>query len=549
MKKIFLLILLSTIISNNIKSNEQEIILTFTANYACTYCELDSIVIENITQGGKKVLEFPDTVLTLTITGISDLLPQHFKVTQNYPNPFKSKTGFDINVKESDYFNISVYDLSGKTIVNHKEYLEYGLHNFTFYAGDSQNYILNIKSDSYSQQIFMVNVGNQSKASLSYNGLVHTTMNHKDSSNNLPFSLGDKFEFTGYATKGGIQDYDVINHNPAENTIYTFEIADEDPEQPSEISGETTVAPGSEGLIYEVDEMPNVWYSWSVPEGWEITDGQGTYSITVSSGMEPGNISVVAVNDCGESLPSILPVDIDDTFENPCEGFYDGVEYNGFTYSVIEVGSQCWFSENLRTDEYSDGTEISGNLSNSDWSSATEGAYAVQPFGGADGIDSEEEMIGAYGKLYNWFAVNDDKGLCPEGWIVPDEDDWSEMFDYIIDNYDGVSSGNLGNALKSCRQVGHPDSSCNTNEHPRWNHHNIQRGMDIVGFSAIPGGYRRSGGAFSDIGTNSDFWTSSISNEKSEAVFIAIDYDFGDIVVGNTGKNYGAAIRCIRDID
>lgn len=85
------------------------------------------------------------------------------------------------------------------------------------------------------------------------------------------------------------------------------------------------------------------------------------------------------------------------------------------SYELIEIGEQCWFAENLRTETYANGDTIVGELTNAQWSSADYGAQSVY---GNDSI-----LLEQLGRLYNWYAVNDARGLCPNGWHVPSDDE------------------------------------------------------------------------------------------------------------------------------
>ena len=78
------------------------------------------------------------------------------------------------------------------------------------------------------------------------------------------------------------------------------------------------------------------------------------------------------------------------------------VSYDGYNYATVLIGSQCWFAENLRNDDYNDGTAIPGNLDQATWSTTTTGARTAFDEGGAN----ESTNLATNGRLYNWFAVN-----------------------------------------------------------------------------------------------------------------------------------------------
>jgi hypothetical protein len=103
--------------------------------------------------------------------------------------------------------------------------------------------------------------------------------------------------------------------------------------------------------------------------------------------------------------------------EDPCGGS-TAVTFDGHTYALVSIGTQCWFKENLRSDNYRNGDAIPGNLKDRKWTSTSSGAQTVFGEGTSgvyDGSSDEVANLAAYGRLYNWYAVNDARGLCPGG--------------------------------------------------------------------------------------------------------------------------------------
>ncbi len=228
-------------------------------------------------------------------------------------------------------------------------------------------------------------------------------------------------------------------------------------------------------------------------------------------------------------------------------------DIDGNVYQTVTIGFYEWTVENLRVSRYNNGDPIPTGLNNTGWENTTDGAYAIYPHGNIDGIDSPEKMIAAYGKLYNWYAVDDPRGLCPEGWSVPGDDHWTEMYDYVVDQgypHSHSAINGAGNALKSCRQIDSPlGDDCDTSEHPRWdedtwsnyNHH----GFDEFGFSALPGGYRWTDGGFGRLGAGGYWWSSTES--VPAAWGRAMDRNFGGVFRYGYSKSFGFSLRCVRD--
>ncbi len=241
----------------------------------------------------------------------------------------------------------------------------------------------------------------------------------------------------------------------------------------------------------------------------------------------------------------------------------DGVtDVDGNEYATVIIGNQEWMAENLRVTRYNNGDAIPTGLSDEDWEGNTAGAYAIYPHEGGpwddgpiEGINSDAEMVEAYGKLYNWYAVDDARELCPEGWSVPSDDDWTHLVNYLMDEYDYHNDwesddiNGVGNALKSCRQVNSPEGGdCNTSEHPRWDSSSTHYGFDEFGFSALPGGGRYSYGGCHHLGEFGRWWSSTEHDyDSSRAYFRCIGRGHGDVYRNYGKKAHGFGLRCVRD--
>ncbi len=234
----------------------------------------------------------------------------------------------------------------------------------------------------------------------------------------------------------------------------------------------------------------------------------------------------------------------------PCEGLPSILDYDNNTYNTVYIGGQCWIKENLKTTTYSDGTPIPHRQNNSQWTQAgtsKEGAYSVYSYSSVSGINSEEQMLELYGALYNWYAVDNSKGLCPTGWRVATESDWDQLINYLGAAYGHHNSSSdlegVGNVLKSCRQVNSPlGGDCNTNAHPRWDFHSIHRGTNAYNFTALPGGYRIANGTFMIHSTSGFWWTQSV-NGHAKIIF----YDFASVTGFPLEKEFGLSVRCIKE--
>jgi uncharacterized protein (TIGR02145 family) len=216
-------------------------------------------------------------------------------------------------------------------------------------------------------------------------------------------------------------------------------------------------------------------------------------------------------------------------------------DIDGNVYETVIIGNLEWMTENLKTTHYNDGTPIAHPGDNNQaWSGNTTGAYAW--------YNNDEDYKHLYGALYNWRAVNNGN-LCPEGWYVPEDSDIFEMSAFLTNNYDQISYDNIGNALKSCRQVNSPlGGDCAVTDHPRWDANDQHYGTDEVGYGALPGGMRFPNGTFDELGGYFNIWTSTERNTSTARSWL-IEYDDGEIYSDYMFKSAGYSVRCVRIVE
>ena len=219
----------------------------------------------------------------------------------------------------------------------------------------------------------------------------------------------------------------------------------------------------------------------------------------------------------------------------PCPGTPTVTDIDGNVYNAVQIGIQCWMKENLKTTTYSNGSSIPNITDPYEWTYLTTGAYAW--------YDNDISWKDSYGALYNWHAVDDANRLCPTGWHVPTNDEWTALTDFI-----GGTGEPNGNELKSCRQVSSPlGGECNTSEHPRWEDLNSSiYGTDNFGFSGLPGSYRTQQGDFIQIGTHGIWW-SSTEYSSNYAWTRYLHYYDGRVNMTESDKQSGLSVRCLRD--
>lgn len=192
----------------------------------------------------------------------------------------------------------------------------------------------------------------------------------------------------------------------------------------------------------------------------------------------------------------------------------------GNIYKTVKIGDQWWMAENLKTTKYSNGDPIPNVTDSLAWENLNTGAYC--------NFDNDESISTIYGRLYNWYAVNDSRNIAPVGWHIPSEDEWTTLLEY------------LGGGIVAGGKLKERGSS-------HWNSPN-REATNESGFTALPGGYRSINGAFNEMGVGGNFWSST---EKSatraryhDLVYYspASGYRHGDVA-----KGYGFSVRCIKD--
>ena len=196
----------------------------------------------------------------------------------------------------------------------------------------------------------------------------------------------------------------------------------------------------------------------------------------------------------------------------------DPVTFWDYNYATTAIGNQCWFSENVRTTQYLDGSVIPDVTDGATWSGLATG--------GRCGFDNSEANVTTYGYLYNWHAVNQSSGLCPTGWHVPTDAEWTELEDYI--GSQGFT-GTEGTALKAASG---------------WD--NDFNGTNDFGFSGLPGGYRNTNtsGDFDKEGELGWWWSSTPDGSNAWYRDLSSNSVL-DRTLGN--PRYGFSVRCVKD--
>lgn len=183
-----------------------------------------------------------------------------------------------------------------------------------------------------------------------------------------------------------------------------------------------------------------------------------------------------------------------------------------------KIGDQEWSVTNLNVDKFRNGDAIPQAQSKEEWAQAEKNQKPAWCYYENDPANGEK-----YGKLYNWYAVKDSRGLAPKGWHIPSDVEWTKLTDYLGGAY------RAGKKMKYTR--GWKDNGNGTNESD---------------FSGLPGGFRNFDGGFNYVGHDGYWWSSSEVNTIG-AWFRTLGYRAGKVGRFNYLAENGFSVRCLRD--
>jgi len=270
----------------------------------------------------------------------------------------------------------------------------------------------------------------------------------------------------------------------------------------------------------------------SIDTPWSLS-GPNSYSASgngdqILTSLDPGDYTLTWGTVSGWITPSnstqTLPAGETVTFVGTyvAEGGPDSTgtvtDIDGNVYQTVRIGNQWWMAENLKVTHYRNGEPIPNVTDNSSWYALLSGAYCD--------YNNDVSNVATYGRLYNWYAVSDSRNIAPAGWHVPSDAEWQSLVDYL--GGDAIAGGKLKEA--GTTHWLSPNTGA-TNE---------------SGFTALPGGYRYSGGSFFNMGYYAYFWSSTENNSYTAwGRYLSCNYS-------QVGRNYfkeqvGFSVRCVRD--
>lgn len=192
--------------------------------------------------------------------------------------------------------------------------------------------------------------------------------------------------------------------------------------------------------------------------------------------------------------------------------FWKGNDNEKKSFNKVKIASQIWMTENLDVDHYRNGDLIPEVTENEKWADLVTGAWCY--------YDNDPENGKKYGKLYNWYAINDPRGLAPKGWHIPSKEEFEILEQFVNSN------GNFLKAIGEGTGVG--------------------AGTNKSGFSALLAGYRGNNGTFYHLGSLANFWNSTEYNPNYAIYLFLLDND-SSILLNDRSKGYGFSVRCIEN--
>jgi len=206
-------------------------------------------------------------------------------------------------------------------------------------------------------------------------------------------------------------------------------------------------------------------------------------------------------------------------------------DIEGYPYPVVRIGNQFWMAENLRTTRYRNGDTIP-QVTGTAWPALSSGAWCQYEDNGAYGA--------VYGKLYNRYAATDPRGLCPQGWRTPTDDDWTALemalgLSATEAGFTGVrgTGANVGGKLKSTSTMWHLPNTGGTNG---------------SGFSGLPSGFRHGAtNGFMAVREDAFWWSASEAGGVSNGWIRRVGHTMGGVDRYSFGYAYGCCVRCIKE--
>jgi uncharacterized protein (TIGR02145 family) len=290
------------------------------------------------------------------------------------------------------------------------------------------------------------------------------------------------------------------------------------------IKCETDINGGSNYTVSSVQQLlsvPYALYSNSVSSSVSATGD--TLYIGLQAYIVPG---ISSANNANNQAGTTLHTCGADSVHNRNLNYGTLTDQQGNVYKTIAIGNQVWMAENLKASIYRNGEFIPNVTDSAQWAGLSSGAWCY--------YNNNSQYECPYGKLYNWYAVSDARSVCPAGWHVPTDDDWSILINHLDPNANG--GDNLLNSAGGKMKSKGIDYWISPN----------QQATNESGFSGLPGALRDAAALFYN-NLYQGFWWSSSEYLPPIAWCRSLSYHIGSCYRVINNSSYGLAIRCLRD--
>jgi uncharacterized protein (TIGR02145 family) len=193
-------------------------------------------------------------------------------------------------------------------------------------------------------------------------------------------------------------------------------------------------------------------------------------------------------------------------------------DIDGNVYHTVTIGTQTWLLEDLKTTHYRNGDPIANITDNKEWSDLTTPGYC--------NYENDSAIASVYGRLYNWYAMEDIRNIAPEGWHVPSNNEWIRLKDIL------GGAANAGGKLKETDTI-------------HWKRPNADA-TNLVGFTALPAGCRVSDGTFVSLNISGHWWrTGDYMDIYGYCWYMSNNFPLLGWAIYL--KQFGFQVRCIKD--
>jgi uncharacterized protein (TIGR02145 family) len=275
----------------------------------------------------------------------------------------------------------------------------------------------------------------------------------------------------------------------------------------------------SSGVCWSLTADPTIENSYAT-----VNASAGSYSGSINN-LNPNTLyyfRAFATNSAGTGYGHTKAIQtlINKIEFNPELNYGSVKDIENNVYKTITIGTQTWMAENLRTTKYRN-----GDLTGSAWS-----------------YEDNDSISFLYGRVYNWYSVNDSRNLCPVGWHVPTHDEWTTLEEYLADNAYGYGEDRTMIAKSIASTTGwYSDETAGSIG-------NDQESNNSSGFTALPGGISGIGmEGFNFIGCGSYWWSATEENATLAWRGFYIWHGFSKVFEDPSDKQDGLSVRCLQD--